>query len=51
MTQRTRTIQLPVDIADDIKLLAAREAARLNLGKLSRVEYLRRLVAQEKDRK
>jgi len=51
MTQQIRTIQLPIDIAEDIKLLAAREAARLNLGKLSRVEYLRRLVAQEKGKK
>jgi hypothetical protein len=42
------TIQLPSDIHEDIKTLAEKEAVKLGIGRLSKVDYIRRLVAREK---
>lgn len=45
---KTMTIQLPDDIHADIKILADKEAKKLNLDRLSKVAYLRRLITREK---
>jgi uncharacterized membrane protein len=44
----TRTIQLPIDVHEDIKRLAEKEAKKLDIHRLSKVDYLRRLIAREK---
>lgn len=43
-----RTIQLPTEIHDDIKLLADKEAQKLHLARMSKVSYLKRLISREK---
>ena len=43
-----RTIQLPIETHNDIKMLAAKEAAKLNISRMSKVAYLQRLIAREK---
>lgn len=45
---KVMTIQLPEDVHADIKKLANEEAVKLGIGRLSKVDYLRRLIAREK---
>lgn len=47
-TVKVITIQLPAEVHEDIKMLADKEATKLGIGRLSKVDYIRRLVAREK---
>lgn len=46
--EAVKTLQLPISVHEDLKALADMEATKLNINHLSKVGYLRRLIAREK---